>query len=62
MLRRSVRGFPLLTLPSPNYNTAFGGDPAPGVVKQLKIQYRLDGQEGEAAFPEDAPILLAKPK
>ena len=62
LLRRHVRGLPLIALPSPKYNAAFGGDPAPGIVKQLKIQYRMDGKEGEATFGEDAAIMLPVPK
>jgi hypothetical protein len=61
-LRRQAGNSPLIALASPKYNTAFGGDPAPGVVKQLKVQYRIDGKAGEASFPEDAPILLPAPK
>jgi HEAT repeat protein len=62
LLRRHVRGLPLIALPSPQYNAAFGGDPAPGIVKQLKIQYRMDGKEGEATFGENAAIMLPVPK
>ena len=62
ILRKHVRDFPLIVLPSSSYNAAFGGDPAPGVVKQLKIQYRMNGKAGEASFPEDATILLPMPK
>jgi hypothetical protein len=62
MLRRHVRDFPLIALPTSGYNTAFGGDPAPGIVKQLKIQYRMNGKPGEATFPENAMILLPVPR
>jgi HEAT repeat protein len=61
-LRRNVRDFPLIVLPSSSYNSAFGGDPVPGVVKRLKVQYRMDGRAGEAAFAEDATILLPVPR
>jgi hypothetical protein len=44
------------------YNQLFGGDPAPNVVKQLKIRYRLDGKEQEATFDENAPIVLPTAK
>jgi HEAT repeat protein len=57
-----VRDFPLIVLPSSNYNASFGGDPAPGVVKQLKIQYRINGKAGEATFQENATIMLPVPK
>ncbi|HEV3006972.1 MAG TPA: HEAT repeat domain-containing protein [Pirellulales bacterium] len=61
-LRRHVGELPLISLPSPNYNASFGGDPVPGIVKQLKVQYRINGKAGEASFPEDAIILLPLPK
>ena len=48
----------LIMLPSATYNAAFGGDPVGGVVKQLKIQYKIDGKPGEATFAENAPVLL----
>jgi len=62
MLRQHARDLPLIVLPSSSYNTAFGGDPVPGVVKQLKVQYRMDGKAGETTFPEDATIMLPVPK
>lgn len=62
ILRRHVRDLPLVVLPSPNYNSALGGDPVPGVVKQLKVQYRMDGKAGEAVFNENAPIVLPMPE
>jgi hypothetical protein len=62
MVRKQVRGFSLILLPSADYNSSFGGDPAPGIVKQLKIRYRLNGKEGEVSFPESAAILLPTPK
>lgn len=62
ILQRHVRDFPLIALPSSSYNSALGGDPAPGVVKQLKIQYRMNGKEGEVSFQENAPIMLPMPK
>lgn len=62
VLRQHVRDFPLIVLPSSSYNSAFGGDPAPGVVKQLRIRYRMDGETGEAVFEENATIMLPMPK
>ena len=53
---------PQIALPSPMYNESFGGDPAPNVVKQLRIQYRINGKAGEATFAENAPIDLPMPK
>ncbi len=61
ILRKHVHDFPVILLPSPSYNATFGGDPAPGVVKQLKVQYRMEGKPGEATFQENASIELPKP-
>ena len=61
-LRRYVGDLPLIALPSSKYNASFGGDPAPGTVKQLKVQYRINGKAGEASFPENALIMLPLPK
>ncbi len=52
----------LIALPSENYNEIFGGDPAPNTVKQLKVQYRINGKAGEATFAENALIVLPMPK
>jgi len=60
-LRRRVRDLPLILLPNPSYNAAFGGDPAPGVVKELKVRYRINGKEGQAFFRENATIMLPIP-
>ncbi len=62
LLRRQIGNLPLVTLPKASYNTSFGGDPVPGKVKQLKIQYRLNGKPGEATFAEDALIVFPLPK
>ncbi len=62
ILRKHVHDFPVIILPSPSYNSTFGGDPAPGVVKHLKVQYRMDGKLGEASFAENASIQLPKPQ
>jgi len=62
ILRKHVRNFPVIILPSPNYNATFGGDPAPGVVKQLKVQYRMAGKPGEISLAENATIVLPMPK
>jgi hypothetical protein len=61
ILRKHVRDFPLIVLPSSSYNSSLGGDPLPGVVKQLKVQYRIDGKPGEATFTENATIMLRVP-
>ena len=61
VVQKQVRDLPLIVLPSSSYNAAFGGDPAPGVVKQLKIDYELDGKPGQATFRENDAILLMTP-
>jgi HEAT repeat protein len=61
-LRKQVGDLPLISLNSPSYNASFGGDPAPNSVKQLKVQYKINGKAGEATFAEDAAILLPLPK
>ncbi|HQZ65417.1 MAG TPA: HEAT repeat domain-containing protein [Planctomycetaceae bacterium] len=62
ILQKQVGDLPLLTLESASYNASFGGDPAPGNVKQLKVQYKLNGKTGEATFAEDALIVFPMPK
>lgn len=61
-LQKLAAGLPLILLPGDNYNNAFGGDPAPGVNKQLKVQYKLNDKAGEATFAENALIVLPMPK
>lgn len=60
-LRKSAGDLPLISLDK-GYNATFGGDPAAGQVKQLKVQYKLNGKAGEASYPEDALIIFATPK
>ncbi len=62
VLKKHVRGFPLIVLPSSSYNGSLGGDPAPGTPKQLKVKYRINGKDAEASFKENATILLPMPK
>ncbi|MGZ0167176.1 MAG: HEAT repeat domain-containing protein [Planctomycetales bacterium] len=62
VLRKRGSDLPLITLAAASYNASFGGDPAPGVTKQLKIQYRINGKSGEASFAENALIILPMPK
>jgi len=62
ILRRYAKEYRVIFLPDPNYNKAFGGDPAPGKSKQLKIKYRVNGKEGEVALNENAPVVLPAPK
>jgi HEAT repeat protein len=62
MLQKQAADFQLINLPDANYNASFGGDPAPNTVKQLKIQYKINGKAGEASFAENALIILPMPK
>jgi HEAT repeat protein len=62
VLREHTADSRFISLPSTNYNTCFEGDPAPNVVKQLKVQYRINGKAGEATFAENALVLLPAPK
>ena len=62
VLRQYAKNFRLIFLPSASYNESFGGDPAAGIVKQLKIKYRIDGKEGEVSLSENAIIVLPMPK
>ena len=62
VIRKQARDLPLITLPSSTYNNSFGGDPVPGQVKRLSIQYRINGKASESSFAEDAVILLPMPK
>jgi HEAT repeat protein len=62
ILRRQIGNLPLLILPSASYNASFGGDPVPDTPKQLKIQYKLNGNPGEATFAENAVIVFAMPE
>lgn len=62
LLRKQAGDTQLIPLPAATYNESFGGDPAPGTVKQLKVAYRMDGKAGEATFDENALIMLAVPR
>lgn len=62
ILRQYVGDFPLIVLPTNNYNASFGGDPVPNVVKRLTVRYRMDGKTGEAVFAENETILLPMPR
>jgi HEAT repeat protein len=62
ILQKAVGDLQLVKLSSNSYNTAFGGDPAANSVKQLKIQYTINGKAGEATFAENALIVLPIPK
>jgi HEAT repeat protein len=62
VVRKHASDSPLIILASASFNASFGGDPSPGVVKRLKIQYRINGKTGEASFAENALIILPMPK
>ena len=62
ILRKHTKNYRIIFLPSASYNESFGGDPAQGIVKQLKIKYRIDGKDGEILLNENATIVLPMPK
>lgn len=62
ILQKQATDLPLITLPETTYNKSFGGDPAPGSDKKLKVQYKLNGKPGEVTFAEGALIMLPAPK
>jgi HEAT repeat protein len=62
ILKQGVSEGPVVTLPSANYNGSFGGDPAPDTPKQLKVQYKINGQDAEATFAENRLVVLTLPK
>ncbi len=61
-LRRHAKNYRVIFLPSDNYNEAFGGDPAPGEVKKLTINYRVNGKSGEVSLSENATVVLPLPR
>jgi predicted Zn finger-like uncharacterized protein len=60
-LRSHVTDLPEIVLPGATYSESFGGDPAPGVQKELRIQYTFNGAAGAVAFAENVPIILQNP-
>jgi HEAT repeat protein len=54
-------GSPVILLGTPSYNTAFGGDVAPGMRKQLRVKYSINGKPNEAVFKENDGIVLPMP-
>lgn len=58
VVKKKSGPLPIVILSSPSYNSAFGGDPAPGTVKQLVIEYEIDGNAATATFAENSPIIL----
>ena len=61
LIKQVAGDLPFIALQAENYNAAFGGDPAPGVVKQLTIRYRINGKDAEATFAENELIVLPTP-
>ena len=61
-VRKSVRNLPLVVLPASTYNASFGGDPVPGIPKQLKVKYKINDETGEASFQENDAVLLPMPE
>ena len=62
ILRKHAKNYRIIFLPNTSYNVSLGGDPASGVVKQLKIKYRINGKDGEVSLSENAMIVLPMPK
>lgn len=62
ILRKYAKNYRIIFLPKPSYNESLGGDPAPGIVKQLKINYRINGKAGEVTLGENATIILPMPR
>jgi hypothetical protein len=61
-IQKQVADTQLIALPMATYNESFGGDPAPGAVKQLKIRYKINGKESQVTLAENALIVLPLPK
>lgn len=61
IVRKQAGSLPLISLESSEYNRSFG-DPAPGSVKKLTIQYRMNGKSGQATFAENSLIILPMPR
>jgi len=62
ILRRHAKNYRVIFLPGATYNESFGGDPAPGISKQLKIRYRIDGKDVEVSLNENAIVVLPMPR
>lgn len=62
VLQKRAADTPLISLASESYNECFGGDPAPGTSKQLKVTYKINDKTGEVSLPENSLIILPIPK
>jgi hypothetical protein len=51
-----------IVVPTDDFNELFGGDPAPGQDKLLKIQYKLNDVPGEVSLPANSLVVLPVPK
>src|SRR4029078_4063277 len=47
ILKEDASDYPVITLRATKYNKSFGGDPSPGSVKHLVVEYRIDGKDGK---------------
>lgn len=61
VVRKNAGSLPLIFIPGDGFNKVFGGDPAPNAVKQLSIDYTIDGKAGTAKIDENGTILLPTP-
>ena len=62
VLKKDVGDFSVINLHAPTFNKTFGGDPAPGAPKQLVVEYKMDGKNGQVTFAENEVIMLPVPK
>ena len=62
LLKKQAGKFRWIPLPTANFNQSFGGDPAPNVVKELKVNYRINGKLADAVFPENVLLVLPMPQ
>lgn len=62
IIKSNLKDNPLIILPAGGYNEIFGGDPAPGATKKLKIQYKLNDRPGDVTLSENAAVVLPVPK
>ncbi|WP_413432220.1 HEAT repeat domain-containing protein [Crateriforma spongiae] len=61
LLRQHAGDSPLIRLPQSQYNSALGGDPAPGSPKELTVEYKINGEAGQVSFAENDPIVFPLP-
>ena len=61
-MKKQAADQPWILLPAAGYNESFGGDPAPGAKKQLKVEYSINGKDGDQTFAENELIVLPTPE